>query len=217
MSNSKKRKSNNTIDVPSIKIDTFVNEEDNIELVSKNNPYTLSMYLQKDTDHKYFTKFIKKVERTIRSNKDYEEYLGYLREAKNLNYCSIFHNISAGEATIELHHFPFTLYTLCSITANNMINNGLKVSTFMVAEEVIKLHFNNHVGLVPLTKTIHELAHLGKIVLLKKMIYGNYMEFFNKYREYFTIEEINFIDTLNSTEYLNIDNTLINLLEVQGK
>jgi hypothetical protein len=213
----KKKSKPNTIDIPSIKVDSFTNEEDNIELTSINNPYSISMYLQSNTDPKYFSKFIKRVERVIRTNKDYEEYLTYLRDDKNLNYCSIFHNISAGEASIELHHFPFTLYTLCSITASRMLTEGLKVSTFTVADEVIKLHFREVVGLVPLTKTIHELAHLGKVTLLKKMIYGNYMEFFNENREFFTVGEVEFIDKLNELEYLKIDNNLIGLLEVQGK
>jgi hypothetical protein len=94
----KKKSKPNTIDIPSIKVDSFTNEEDNIELTSINNPYSISMYLQSNTDPKYFSKFIKRVERVIRTNKDYEEYLTYLRDDKNLNYCSIFHNISDVEA-----------------------------------------------------------------------------------------------------------------------
>ena len=158
------------IDITGISVESIPGDEDNIELVGTHNAYSISMYLYKDPDPTYFSRFIKSVERVVRGNKDYEIYLDYLREEKNLNTCSIFHNIQAGDASIELHHFPFTLYTLCSITASKLLKSNLKVSTFIVADEVIKLHFKEVVGLVPLTVTMHELAHLGKIVLLKKMI-----------------------------------------------
>ena len=172
------------IDITGISVESIPGDEDNIELVGTHNAYSISMYLYKDPDPTYFSRFIKSVERVVRGNKDYEIYLDYLREEKNLNTCSIFHNIQAGDASIELHHFPFTLYTLCSITASKLLKSNLKVSTFIVADEVIKLHFKEVVGLVPLTVTMHELAHSNSIKLSSDMIFGDYHAFMQEYDEY---------------------------------
>ena len=45
----------------------------------------------------------------------------------------------------------------------------------------MELHFKNLIGLVPLSKTNHELAHNGKLFLSKNQIFGNYTKFMEKY------------------------------------
>lgn len=204
---------NKVIDVESIEIKNIECEDDNIELSGKNNHYNLTMYLDKNVDEVYFKKFIKATEKLVRSNKDYNIYLDYLRNDKNLNSCTFLHTVENGEALIELHHFPFTLYTICSVIANHLLSIEEKVSTFYLADKVIQEHFNEIIGLVPLSTTIHELAHLGKIILLKKNIYGKYIDFFNKYNNYFSDSEKSIISSLEITKKINLDDSVIKLLE----
>ena len=185
----KQKKSSTTVDVSFIEVQNIECEDDNIELIGNNNDHTITMYLDRNTEETHFIKFIKATERVIRSNKDYSDYLTYLREEEGLDTCVIFHNIQAGQAAIELHHFPFTLFTITSVIANKMLLNNKKVSSFILANEVIKTHFDGKVGIVPLTQTIHELAHLNKIPLLKKHIYGNYIDFYTEHEELFTDKE----------------------------
>ena len=43
------------------------------------------------------------------------------------------------------------------------------------------LHYKHHVGLVPLSKTNHELVHDGKLFISENQIFGNYKQFVNNY------------------------------------
>lgn len=210
---SKSTKNNETIDVQSIEIENIECEDDNIELTGKYNKFNLTMYLDRNVDETYFKKFIKATEKVIRSNKDYNVYLEYLRKDKGLNYCTVLHTVEAGDASIELHHFPFTLYIICSVVASDLLAKDEKVSTFYLADKVIQEHFSENIGLVPLTTTIHELAHLGKVTILKKSIYGRYIDFFNKYNEYFTDKEKALITSLEETKKIKLDDSVVKLLE----
>jgi hypothetical protein len=202
-----------TLDASSISIENVECQDDNIELQGSNNPFNITMYLDQNSDDTYFKKFIKATEKVVRTNKDYNQYLTFLREERGLNSCTILHTVESGEALIELHHFPFTLFTICSIVANDLLAKNEKVSTFYLADKVIQEHFSENIGFVPLSTTIHELAHLGKITLLKKNIYGSYLSFFNKYNAFFTDKEKEFIDKLEVTKKINIDDNVISLLE----
>jgi hypothetical protein len=63
------------------------------------------------------------------------------------------------------------------------------------------LHFENKIGLVPLSVTMHEIAHLGKLTFIRSQIYGRWEQFYNTYR-------------LSLDEY---DHTIVkNLLEVKS-
>jgi len=207
------KKESSTLDVSSILVENVDCLDDNIELQGSNSPFNITMYLDKNSDETYFKKFIKATEKVIRSNKDYNQYLDYLREERGLNACTVLHTVESGEALIELHHFPFTLYTICSIVANDLMSKDEKVSTFYLADKVIQEHFAEYIGFVPLSTTIHELAHLGKITLLKKNIYGSYLSFFNKYNSFFTDREKEFINKLEVTKKINIDDNVVALLE----
>jgi hypothetical protein len=214
-----KRKKEETIDSVAIDVKNTECEDDNIELVGINNPYSIVMYLDKNCDSRYFDRFIKSTERVIRKNIDYNIHLQYLREEEGLSNCAIFHNVAAGQASIELHHFPFTLFSICTVVANKMLlEENKKVSTFILADEVIKKHFENQIGLVPLSQTMHELAHLQKIQLLKKHIYGEYENFYETYKNYFTEREHAMVKELNETKKLSFSNNdIFSRLEYKPK
>ena len=55
----------------------------------------------------------------------------------------------------------------------------------MIADEVMEKHFNNEVGLVPLSVTAHELVHNStKLFLPLTVVYGNYSAFLDEYGPY---------------------------------
>ena len=201
-------------------------EDDNIEILGKNQQYSLTMYLDPKVDAKYFDRFIKAVEKIVRSNDDYKMYLTGLRELDFMSQDAFLHNISSLDAEIQLHHFPFNLYTICKVVANTMLDQGKKVSTMIVADKVLMLHFENKIGLVPLTVTMHEIAHLGKLTFLRSQIHGRWEQFYNEYKysldEYdhtivknlITIKSLNSEDsnllTLGHDESISADNDTIN-------
>ena len=114
-------------------------------------------------------------------------------------------NLTSDEVEIQLHHFPFNLYSIVRIVAEYMLNNDLKISTFIVADEVIKLHLNGVIGLVPLSTTMHELAHLGKLTFLRTQIFGMWEDFYIEFKDYMDDYEIGVVRKLLETNQISMN------------
>jgi len=134
------------------------------------------------------TKFIKKVEKLIRSSMEYRDYIGFLRENVGMDACAFFSNVSKDTSKrikIEVHHAPFTLYDICEIVLCKYEKSGLPINAMDIAEEVMLLHYKNMVGLVPLSKTLHEVVHSSdKLIIPANVIYGHYKLLLQEYEKY---------------------------------
>ena len=65
---------------------------------------------------------------------------------------------------------------------------------YLDADEVMECHYLNRVGLIPLSKTIHEMVHKSdKIFIPLHLVYGRYKEFFDVYGEYMSDQLFEFI------------------------
>ena len=137
-----------------------------------------TVILNNDKDR---VKFIKRCEKVIRSSMEYKDYIAYLRDYVDMDSCAFFNMISSKDnkkAKIEIHHEPFTLYDYVSVVVDRFIGEGLPLNDLLIADEVMELHYNNMVGLIPLSKTIHEAVHnSNKIFIPLSMVYGNYKAF----------------------------------------
>lgn len=147
-------------------------------------------------DDKVFDRFVKSVEKLVRSDRSYSNYVGKIKETEdNLAKDVILNNLKSSDATIEMHHHPFTLYDIVSIVALHNFNNNIPFTSFSLAKEVLAIHYANMVGLAPMSITTHELAHLSVdktkkryITLTKKQVFGKYSEFAEMYKDGMTID-----------------------------
>lgn len=173
-------KSNDFNNISSIK------KNNNIVLINKNNRYDIlsSYYFNDYMNQKKLKRFIKHVESRFRSSIEYKKYLGFLINDQNIKSCSIFGNIDDDSATLEFHHYPFTLYDIVEIIVNKYILTETKFNSFIILEDLIDLHYNNEVGLVRLCKTAHELVHDGSIFISLNSVFGKVNEFINNYYDY---------------------------------
>lgn len=146
-----------------------------------------SRYISIGSD-KEKTKLIKKIEMVVRSSPEYREYIKYLKEYVDLTACHFFNQVKNNgrrKISIEIHHEPFTLFDITNIVLTRWIENGMTLNTFLIAEEVMKLHFQNKVGLIPLSITVHELVHDGKIFIPLQDVYGKgFIQFVQDYDVY---------------------------------
>lgn len=161
-----------------------------IKSIKVNMPETMEYYVNLHSDREK-TKFIKRTERVVRSSLEYKDYINYLKENVGLNHCTFFKNISTdrskrrGKISIEMHHEPFTLFDYVQVILNKYIDEGKEVRDLMIADEVMELHYANKVGLVPLSKTAHQIVHnSSKLLVPLNMVYGNYNEFVSEYYDY---------------------------------
>lgn len=155
-------------------------------------------------------KFIERTKRIVRSSKEYKDYIRYLKENMDMDRCVFFKKIkhtSDNAIKIEVHHEPFTLDDIVRTVINKQLAEGRKLNDLDVANEVMELHYNDMVGLVPLSETIHELVHsdTNKVFVPLNMVYGNFNKFFELYQDYMeddilTRLEVKIDQTKNMTE-----------------
>lgn len=134
-------------------------------------------------------KIIKRIESQIRSSMEYRDYITFLKDYMDMRHCAFFNNVTNEGAEnrkikIEVHHDPFTLYELVEVVMDHQQRLGKPLNELYVAEEVMKLHYDNMVGLIPLSKTMHQVVHKsGKIKIPLNLVYGNYKKFMQEYED----------------------------------
>ena len=172
---------------------------DLIEVVVMDEPqemeYTCNYKNSRDKD-----KLIKRIERYIRSSMEYRDYVAFLRENIGMDACAFFSNINKSNGKhvrIEVHHEPLRLYDLVAIVLEKYEQQAIPLNDLMISEEVMKIHYKNQVGLIPLSKTIHQVIHNSdKLVIPAYMIYGDYNQFVKEYGDYMDEYQIGKIEKM---------------------
>mgnify|MGYP003571259467 CR=1 FL=1 len=146
------------------------------------------------SDPKVRDKFIKGIEKLVRTSKQYKRYIDYLKREKGLNHCAIFGNVESakkgGKTKVEMHHGPiFTLYDIASIVLEkHLMENNPKINTFDIAAEILDLHRRNLIQVVMLSQTVHNSMDNKEMApfISMDMTWGNLMGFIEEYGQYFS-------------------------------
>ena len=177
----------------------------NIGIKATDSPFATSFYFEDFYDDKQIKRFIKIVEKLVRTSKEYSTYIELLRtNIQALNHDNIMSNITTGDVDIEFHHYPFTLYEIIEILMTHHMVAEEKFTSFSIAKEVMSNHYKNIIGLVPLSKTNHELAHSGNIFISSKQIFGNYKDFIKLYYNGIGPDMMEKINTMERNTAANI-------------
>lgn len=135
-----------------------------------------------------YDRFIKDVERAVRTNNRYRKYIYYLKNVVGLKNCQVMSDIIPdpdGKIELEMHHGPiFTLYNYVQIVLEWYLIKNKKVTTFRIADTILDEHCKyNNIQVVMLLATIHEEVHNRNIFINYKQAFGNLNEFVKKYGE----------------------------------
>lgn len=137
-------------------------------------------------DPKEFKKYIKDIERIVRQSREYKVYIQYIRKYMDMN-TSLFSpnvtNIQTTKIKIEIHHTPFTLFDIVMTIFNKRSRLGESLNVFLVAKEAAYIHYFLYVGLIPLSKTEHELVHNQSLFVPLDRVLGRYNQFIDIYRQ----------------------------------
>jgi len=87
----------------------------------------------------------------------------------------------------------------------------------LVADEVLKLHFDGFVGIVPLSSTVHELVHSGKIKIPSVSMYGDWRIYFEEYSSWMDDHEKAAIEEAIGMEILESNNEELKVIEYLPK
>lgn len=153
-------------------------------------------------DDRDFKKYIYDIKKTIRTSYEYRQMVSYLKNTVDMNQCSFYRNvtnINTSKIKIHIHHDPFDLETIARIVYRKRSAYGEPVDTESVAKEVMFLHYNMMVGLIPLAETVHELVHNSYLFVPVNRVFGMYQQFATAYWEFFDETEQNTFNEICET------------------
>ena len=204
----------------------YINELDTIYANDKSSIVEIRdlPYLEGDPydffDEKDFARYITDVERMVRMSYEYRTLINYLKNVESMNTDTFVDNLTnAGDSkiSIEIHHTPLSLYDICSAVIKKRLRNNEDTNIFLVSNEVLYLHYLGWVGLIPVSKTTHELIHNSYIFVPTYLVRGNYKAFVTTYYDYISPEVIDAIDNaeIMTKEYLEDQSNKYNQVNKQ--
>lgn len=164
----------------------------------------IEIYPDLDEDDKMYNTFISDIEKECRSSYEYKAYINYLRNYMDMNNCAFIATVSNKETKnikIELHHYPFTLFDICEIVFKKRSYYGESLELEMVAKEVMMLHYQLMVGLIPLSTTVHKLVHNSKLFIPINTVLGRYDLFMTYYDPFIKPEHKDIIRRIEKYTY----------------
>ena len=139
-------------------------------------------------------RLVNRIKGEVRTSLEYEDYIMFLRQNVGMDACAFFNSISKKtnkRVRIEVHHTPLTIDDIVKLVLDKRILCGEEINDLMIAREVAKIHYNNQVGLIPLSKSLHEVVHSNneKLVIPMHMIFGDYVKFLAEYEDALNLDE----------------------------
>lgn len=138
-------------------------------------------------DDKDYKKYIIDIKRFVRNSIEYKRLREYLKNYVDMDKCAIYENVTnaqTGRIKIHIHHQPFTIEDIIRIVVRKRMSKSETLNIPDVAYEVLYLHYNGFVGLIPVSETVHELIHNKYIFISLDIVYGDWKKFYNMYNEY---------------------------------
>lgn len=165
-------------------------------------------------DDKDYEHFVKDVEKEVRKSFEYRAFIKYLRDNMGMNKCAFLKGVSNEETfdiKIEIHHYPFSLRDIVEIVIRK--RSYYSESTYLqeVAKEVMILHYKLMIGLIPLSETVHEIAHSGRLFIPVDRVVGRYNLFLDFYQPFCNPEQLETLKRIEryTEEQANLYNTTI--------
>lgn len=156
-----------------------------------NSPYStfsISFYQTRESlmDIDTYRSFLKNCESRFRHSVTYSNYKGFLI-GLGLDRCQVhgFINTNMEGVDIEMHHAILTLFDICLMITEHLLNTVGYVTTFDVVQALKEEHKANNIALVMLSKTPHQLYHAnsGQFYIHPKMCFGNWPRLIEKYKD----------------------------------
>ena len=177
-----------------------------------------SFFAEYFESEKTFVKLVKKVVQYCRRSPEYRRYTKFLIENMDLGKCFLSANLDPEEAKrggLEIHHYPLTIFDICEIVTLAKYIKKEHFTLFSIANEVMRLHYQNRVGLVPLLETYHQAAHAGTLYIPPAVVFGKWLTFLEDYKEFLQEKHIEKLSAIK--EMLGNEPYHLRRLEVMTK
>lgn len=189
-------------------------------MYSSTAQYPLQFYQTRESlvDVEVYKRFIDNCIHRFRKSRAYKGYKAYLM-SMGLDRCQINGNIQDGMADIEMHHNFLTIYDITILISQHILNTVGRCTTFDIINLLIQEHRDNHIPIVMLSETVHQLYHANPEMYIPiSLTFGNWPMLLLKYRYGITIDiaykVIRYIENcqknneLNDLPYYQLSNTI---------
>ena len=156
-------------------------------LTSPNSNYEISFYQTRESlmDIDRYRSFLKNCESRFRHSVTYSNYKGFLI-GLGMDRCQVhgFIHTDMNGVSIEMHHAIITLFDICLMITEHLLNTVGFVTTFDVVQLLKEEHKSNNIPLVMLSKTPHQVYHNdpGQFFIHPKMCFGKWPVLIEKYK-----------------------------------
>lgn len=156
-------------------------------LSSPNSVYSISFYQTRESlmDIDVYRQFLRNCEARFRRSETYSNYKSYLINL-GMDRCQVhgYINASMNGVDIEMHHAILTLFDICLLITEHLLNTVGYVTTFDVVQLLKEEHKANNIALVMLSKTPHQVYHdnPSQFFIHPKMCFGNWPKLIEKYK-----------------------------------
>ena len=158
-------------------------------------------------DDKEYERFVIDVEKRVSRSFEYRRFIYYIRDNMNMNECAFLKGVTNKETfdiKIEIHHYPFSLRDVTEIVIRKRRYYGESMTLQMVSKEITELHYKLLIGLIPLSQTVHELAHSSRIFIPVDKVMGRYNLMVDIYKPFCDVEQL---ETLSRIEKYSEEKT----------
>lgn len=138
----------------------FYDMDNNPTIGSPNALYEIQFFLTRESlnNPDTYERFISNIVSRFRRSKTYKSYKSYLFD-NGMDHCQIHGNISSEMADLEMHHNILTIWDITMVICEWFLNIYGKVCSFDVIMVLKKEHTLNHIPLIMLSETDHEMYH----------------------------------------------------------
>lgn len=173
--------------------------------------------------HNYdiYEKYVKSCEAIVRGDDRYKECIARYRSA-GFDHCAILGNVvkcGGDKIRLEMHHGPiFNLFDICDIVLKACLLRGdiQDLTTFDVADLVLKEHQLDNIMVVFLSKTPHKGAHFNIFIDVKATV-GRIDRFIDRWHDGMEDEHyqyvFRYIEACKTAEGRSADNGLFETAE----
>ena len=168
-------------------IETY-QENMNPIVTSPNSTYSIPFYQTRDSlmDIDVYRSFLKNCEQRFRHSATYSNYKGFLI-GLGMDRCQVhgFIHTDMEGVDIEMHHAILTLFDICLMITEHMINTIGYVTTFDVVQALKEEHKAHNIALVMLSKTPHQVYHANtnEFFIAPSMCFGRWPILIEKYKK----------------------------------
>ena len=163
---------------------------------SPNSSFSISFYQTRESlmDIDTYRVFLKNCETRFRHSITYKNYKAFLISI-GLDRCQVHGYINADMegVSLEMHHAILTLFDICLMITEHILNTVGYVTTFDVVQKLKEEHKEHNIALVMLSKTPHQVYHAntGDFFIHPSMCFGKWPVLIEKYK-YGLTQDISF-------------------------